>query len=162
MFPPVQIGDSYYADGGVTANVFLRLDTRDPNAVLSRWRAAHPDKRLRVRYWVIVNNQLNHASKTVQMKWPSVLGPSLATAIRSATLAEVRWLAAQADYVNLKYGTDIEVRMVGIPDSWRPPVEGDFKQETMASLADLGRTMGADPNSWKLLATPEKSAGAGQ
>jgi hypothetical protein len=90
------------------------------------------------------------------------MGPSLATAIRSATLAEVRWLAAQADYVNTKYGTDIEVRVVGIPDSWRPPVEGDFKQETMASLCDLGRKMGADPGSWKVLAAPEKPAVPGR
>jgi hypothetical protein len=138
VFPPVQIGDSVYADGGVSANIFLRLDVREPTAYIPRWIAAHPDgPPVRVRYWVIVNNQLNHPPKTVQPRWPAIMGPSLATAIRSATLAEVRWLAAQADYVNTKYGTDIEVRVVGIPDSWRPPVEGDFKQETMASLCDL-------------------------
>ena len=163
VFPPVQIGDSVYADGGVSANIFLRLDVREPTAYIPRWIAAHPDgPPVRVRYWVIVNNQLNHPPKTVQPRWPAIMGPSLATAIRSATLAEVRWLAAQADYVNTKYGTDIEVRVVGIPDSWRPPVEGDFKQETMASLCDLGRKLGADPSSWKVLAAPEKPAHAGR
>jgi hypothetical protein len=163
VFPPVEIGDSVYADGGVTANVFLRLDVRDPSSMVPRWNAAHPNgPPLRIRYWIIVNNQLNSPPKTVQAKWPSIMGPSLATAIRSATLVEVRWLAAQADYVNVQYGTDIEVRMVGIPDEWRPPVEGDFKKETMVSLSELGRKLGADPTCWKLLATPDRPAAGGK
>lgn len=155
VFPPVEIGDSAYADGGVTANVFLRLDPRSPHAILPRWRAAHPDKPFpKTRYWVIINNQLSQPPKTVQIKWPKIVGPSLATAIRSATIAEVRWLAAQADFTNALYGTDIEVRVVAIPDDWRAPVSGDFKQETMDSLAELGRKLGSDPNSWKVWASP--------
>jgi hypothetical protein len=155
VFPPVEIDGSLYADGGVTANVFLRLDPRSPEAIIPRWKREHADKKFpKVRYWIIINNQLNQAPKTVQQKWPSILGPSLATAIRSATVAEVRWIAAQADYVNAMMGTDIEVRVVSIPDDWRAPVPGDFQKATMESLADLGRKMGADPNSWKVWATP--------
>jgi predicted acylesterase/phospholipase RssA len=159
VFPPVAIGDAVYADGGVTANVFLRLEHRNPRSFLSRWRAAHPDIPVpRMRYWIIVNNQVAHQAKTVQLKWPSVMGPSLATAIRSATIAEIRWLAAEADYVNAVYGTDVEVRTVAIPDDWRAPVRGDFQKETMASLAQLGQKMGADPNSWKVWASRELAA----
>jgi hypothetical protein len=159
VFPPIQIGDSLYGDGGVTANVFFRLEVHNPSALFPRWRAAHPDKPLpKVRYWVIINNQASHVPKTVQAKWPEVIGPSLAAAIRSATWAEVRWLAAQADYVNAKYGTDIEVRVLMIPDDWRPPVKGDFKKPTMESLTDLGRKLGSDPNSWTIWTTPESSA----
>jgi hypothetical protein len=155
VFPPIEIGDSIYGDGGVTANVFFRLDISNPSALFPRWKAAHPDKPLpKVRYWVIINNQSAHIPKTVQAKWPEVIGPSLAAAIRSATLAEVRWLAAQADYVNTKYGTDIEVRVVTIPNDWRPPVTGDFEQKTMESLTDLGRTLGSDPRAWTLWTTP--------
>jgi hypothetical protein len=155
VFPPVVIDGSVYADGGVTANVFLRLDPRSPDGILQRWRAEHPGRPLpKVRYWIIVNNQLDQTPHTVQLRWPSVISPSLATAIRSATMAEVRWLAAQADFVNSMWGTDIEVRMVAIPDDWRAPVKGDFKKETMESLADLGRKMGADPASWKVLSSP--------
>jgi hypothetical protein len=155
VFPPIQIGDSLYGDGGVTANVFFRLDVRNPSAFLPRWKAAHPDNPLpKVRYWVIINNQAIHVPHTVQAKWPEVLGPSLAASIRSATFAEVRWLAAQSDYVNAKYGTDIEVRVVTIPDDWRPPVKGDFQKETMESLTDLGRKLGSDPASWTLWTTP--------
>ena len=68
-----------------------------------------------------------------------------------------RWLAAQADYVNIKYGTDIEVRVVSIPNDWRPPVKGDFKKETMESLTDLGRKLGSDPKSWTVWTTTEAS-----
>lgn len=158
VFPPIQIGDSIYGDGGITANVFFRLDVRSPTAFFPRWRAAHPDKPPpRVRYWVIINNQTSHVPKTVQTRWPEVIGPSLAVAIRSATFAEVRWLAAQADYVNAEYGTDIEVLVVTIPDDWRPPVEGDFQRETMESLTDLGRKLGRDPGSWTTWTTPDSS-----
>ena len=47
--------------------------------------------------------------------------------------------------------------MVAIPDDWRPPVEGDFQKETMNSLADLGRKLGADPNSWTLWTSPKNA-----
>ncbi len=154
LFPPIQIGDSLYGDGGVTANVFFRLDVQSPHAFFPRWKAKHPDKPFpKLRYWVIFNNQATHIPKTVQAKWPEIIGPSLASSIRSATLAEVRWLAAQADYVNTKYGTDIEVRVVSIPPNWRPPVPGDFKKETMESLTDLGRKLGSDPKSWQVWTT---------
>lgn len=92
--------------------------------------------------------------KAVQLKWRSVLGPSISTAIRSATLAEIRWLAAEADYVNALYGTDIEVWVTAIPNDWRPVVEGNFQPENMQNLADRGRKAGADPSSWQLWTTP--------
>lgn len=156
VFPPIEIGDSVYADGGVSANVLLKLDPRDPNAFIPRWRAAYPGRPLpKVRYWVIINNQWSHQPETVQTKWPAIVAPSLETAIRSATRAEVRWLAAQADYVNTKYGADIEVRVVSIPDNWRAPVKGSFVQESMVSLSDLGRSMGRDAGSWTVWSLPE-------
>ena len=158
-FPPIAIDDSLYADGGVTANVFLRLDPVNPDAVLPRWIAAHPDTPFpKVRYWIIINNQLRQPPKTVQSEWPLVMAPSMATAIRSATLAEVRWLSAQADYVNVGWGTDIEVRVMAISDAWRAPVAGDFQKETMESLADMGRKMGADPASWTVWTSPRSLA----
>jgi hypothetical protein len=161
VFPPVELDGALYADGGVTANVFVRLEPHSPDGLIQRWMKAHPGTPLpRVRYWVIINNQLSQAPTTVQRKWPAVMSPSLATAIRSATIAEVRWLAAQADYVNAVYKTDIEVRVTAIPNDWRPKTAGDFLKETMESLSDLGRKMGADPNSWSLWASPSQPGGA--
>lgn len=158
-FPPVEIDGTLYADGGVTANVFARLEPKTPGSFVHQLRTLHPELPLpKVRYWIIVNNSLNQPPNTVQPKWPDVLGPSLATSIRSATIAEIRWLATQADYVSATMNVDVEVRVVAIPDEWRPPVKGDFKPETMNSLADLGRKMGADPTSWKLWTTPPESS----
>jgi hypothetical protein len=101
-----------------------------------------------------VNNWVHAPPKSVERRWPSIVSPSLNTSVRSATLAEIRWLTAQANFVNAVYHTDIEVRMVAIPDDWRPPVEGSFKRETMQSLSDLGRRLGANAASCTLLASP--------
>ena len=162
VFPPVIIDGAAYADGGVTANVFLRLDPEVPSGFIQVWRRKHPDQPLpKVRYWVIINNQLRQQPKTVQPKWPAVVAPSLDTAVRSATVAEVRWLTAQANYANAAYGTDIEVRVVAIPDEWRAPVPGSFKQETMESMTDLGRKLGAEKSSWQLWTAPKRSGTGG-
>ncbi len=155
VFPPVAVGEGLYADGGVTANLFLRLDDRNPDSLIPRWRAKHPNTPLPpVRFWIIVNNQLAQAPASMQMSWTDVVNPALATAIRSSTNAEIRWLVAEADYMNAVYDTDIEVRVVAIPNDWRAPVKGDFKEETMRSLADLGRELGADPESWQVWTLP--------
>jgi len=157
VFPPMGVGDAIYCDGGVTANVFLRLDWKSPYGFIQRWRAANPGKPLPpVRYWIIINNQLEHIPKTVQEKWPEVAGPALEVSVRSATIAEARLLATQAEYVNAVFDADIEVRVLAIPDDWRPPVAGSFQQPTMQSLADLGRKMGQDPASWQIWAQPEQ------
>src|SRR5262249_9153629 len=88
--------------------------------------------------------QLQHVPKAVELAWPSIISPSLAVSVRQATIAEIRWLAAQADYIDSVWNTTIEVRVVAIPDDWRPPVPGEFKQQTMESLSDVGRKGGAE------------------
>lgn len=154
-FPPVEIDDGLYIDGGVTANVFLRLNTQDPHSFLQRWMQKHPGVPVpKVRYWVIVNNQLEQSPATVQRRWPVILTPSLNTSTRSATIAQIQLLATEAYYANSRYGTNIELRVVAIPNDWRPPVDGIFEKQTMRSLSDLGRKMGADPSSWQLWAAP--------
>lgn len=156
-FPPVEIDDGLFIDGGVTANIFLRLDTRSPHALLRRWIAERPGQPLpKVRYWVIVNNQMAHIPQTVQRRWPNVMGPALEVSVRSATIAQLQLLAAQADYANAAFNADVEMRVVSIPDDWTPPVVGSFKKETMQSLSDIGRRMGADPASWQLWAAPDR------
>jgi hypothetical protein len=158
----VIIDGSAYADGGVTANVFLRLEPEVPYGFIQVWRRKYPGLPMpKVRYWVIINNQLRQPPKTVQLRWPAVISPSLDTAIRSATVAEVRWLTAQANYANAAFGTDIEVRVVAIPDEWRAPVPGSFKQKTMESLSDLGRMLGAEKSSWQLWTASKKSGTGG-
>jgi len=153
VFPAIAIDDSLYADGGVSANVFLRLEHRNPNSLVARWFAAHPGEPLpKFRYWIVINNQTEHRPSVVQPRWPGVVGPSLEVAVRAATLAQVRWLATEAVLVNTVYGAEIEVLVVSIPNDWTPPLPGDFRKETMESLSDLGRALGADPSSWMVWA----------
>jgi len=151
VFPPVEIDGFLYADGGVTANVLVRLQPHSPDGFLQTWKKKFPGRSLpKVRYWVILNNWMQPPASAVQQRWTEVMSPALAMSTRSGTLAEVRWLAAEAMYVNSQFGADIEVRVVAVPNDWRPPVKGDFKPETMNALADLGERMGADPKSWQL------------
>ncbi|MEZ0268088.1 MAG: patatin-like phospholipase family protein [Phycisphaerae bacterium] len=154
VFPPVPLDGALYADGGITPNLFLRFDP-GPDGLIARWREAHPnDPPPRVRYWVIVNHQLNAAPRTVRPRWPAVIGAGITASIRAATLVELRALAAEADLANATQGADVEVNAISIPDHWRQPVPGDFRPETMRSLADLGRTLGADPSSWERWTMP--------
>jgi hypothetical protein len=57
-----------------------------------------------------------------------------------------------AEIARLKHEADMEVRMVAVPEAWKPRKTGVFVKETMNELADLGERMGADPASWR--ATP--------
>ncbi len=149
IFPPIEIDGFLYADGGVTANVLLGLDPWNPAGLYQTWARNFPGRPFpKTRYWIIMNNQMRPPPGTVQARWPGIAGPALATAIRSATIAEIRWLTAQANYVNSDLHSDIEVRVVAIPNDWRPPTKGDFQKETMTSLSDLGQKLGADPASW--------------
>ncbi|MBN8599330.1 MAG: patatin-like phospholipase family protein [Planctomycetes bacterium] len=151
VFPPVEIDGFLYADGGVTANVLVRLQPHSPDGFLQTWRKKYPGKKLpKVRYWVIFNNWMQPPASAVQQRWTEVMSPALAMSTRSGTMAEIRWLAAEAMYVNSQFDADIEVRVVSVPNGWKAPVKGDFKPETMNALADLGEKMGADPASWQL------------
>jgi hypothetical protein len=60
----------------------------------------------------------------------------------------MRHLAANAELTRIKYGIDVELRIMAVPEAWAPQVAGTFKKEVMNDLADLGEKMGADPASW--------------
>jgi predicted acylesterase/phospholipase RssA len=155
VFPPVEIDHYLFGDGGVTANVLLRLERANPAGFFVQWYTKHPEAPFpRTRFWVILNNQRTAPPQTAQPDWTDIAGRAIATAIRSATIAQVELLVAKADDLNARNNTRIEVYMTAIPPDWVAPVAGTFKAETMQSLADLGRARGADPASWRLLTEP--------
>jgi predicted acylesterase/phospholipase RssA len=155
VFPPVEIDGFLFGDGGVTANVLVRLERTHPAGFYAQWRQKHPDVPFpRTRFWVLLNNQRHAVPSTAQPDWTQIAGRSISTAIRSATIAQVELLAAKADDLNSRHHTRIEVYMTAIPSEWVAPVEGTFKPQTMQSLADLGRVRGADPTSWVLITEP--------
>jgi predicted acylesterase/phospholipase RssA len=149
-FPPVVIDDELYVDGGTTSNILFGSNLRSREAVIGAWKETHPGRPTsRIRFWVIINNQLGVAPTQVQPKWPSIVGHSLSTSIRFSTIASLRNLAAQAELIRAVDGFPAEFRYIAIPDSWRAPVDGVFMKETMESLADLGEQLGADPTNWR-------------
>lgn len=160
-FPPVLIDDTLYVDGGTTSNVLIPSDARSPRAAMRLLRKRFPNaKPPKVRYWVIVNNQLGGQPQIVEPSWFSITAASVGTAIRSSTIGSMRNLELQVRYMREVDGIEAEFRFVSIPEFWRAPVEGLFERETMRSLADLGRTMGKDPESWQSVMTTYSSAGA--
>jgi hypothetical protein len=155
-FPPREIDGFLYVDGGVTANILLRLNYHEPDGFFQTWLRKYPDRPLpRIRYWVVINAQLHEAPQTTQPRWPAITAATVGTAVRAATWSDVELLVAHANYYNQAIGGHAEVRLIAIPDEWRAPVKGEFALETMRSLAELGRRLGADPGSWRVLASPE-------
>ena len=152
VFPPRQIGPFLYVDGGVTGNILYGVPSnRSANQTFfDRWRESYPGAAPpKVRYWVIFNNELRWAPEVVQPKWSAVLKKSLTAATRSATVSSIRQLFLQAELARTKYGADVEVRVVAVPDGWVAPVLAPFNKRTMNALADMGERMGADPASWR-------------
>ena len=150
MFPPREIDGTLFADGGVTSNILYGAPASYEETLFYRFKQAFPEQEgLRVRYWVILNNQAQSPPRTVQPGWLSVLARSVEVAIRASTITALRHLYSHADSVTRRGEGSIEVRWIAIPDEWRPPVEGVFREETMRELADIGAKLGADAGSWR-------------
>lgn len=149
VFPPREIDGTLYADGGVTSNILYGAPANYEETLFYRFKKAFPNQPgLRMRYWVVFNNQVQSPPRTVQRGWLAVLGRSVEVAIRASTVTALRHLFSHADSVTQRGDGSIEVRWVAIPDDWRPPVEGIFVEETMRDLANVGAKLGANPNAW--------------
>jgi predicted patatin/cPLA2 family phospholipase len=150
VFPPVKIEGDLYVDGGVTRNIAYTTDQEFADSAVNIWKKEHPlRKPPKWRVWVIVNKQLGTAPEHLLPTWPAVMERSLDLAIRASTITSLKGLALAIQYLHLRDGIDIELRIIAIPDEWRPPVKGPFKKETMNSLAELGCKLGADPTAWR-------------
>ena len=151
VFPPRRIKGALYVDGGVTGNILYGVppNRRANYTFFDRWRETYPDAPPpKVRYWVIFNNELRWPPEVVQPKWSNVLKKSVSASTRAATINSMRQLFLQAELAKLRYGADVEVRIVSVPDGWVAPVPKPFAKKTMNALADLGERMGADLASW--------------
>ena len=68
---------------------------------------------------------------------------------RFSNIASMRLLDFQTELMRKVDGIDVQYFYVAVPDDFRVPVQGTFKQETMRALSDLGYKMGLEPESWK-------------
>jgi hypothetical protein len=149
-FPPVEIEGNLYVDGATTANILYEDRMQSPETRISTWRRMYPDLPVpKMRYWVIINNQLESPPDATQLTWVNVVERSLATSIRASTATSVQHLATQLALMKLYSGVDTEFHVISIPNTWRQPKPGIFVKENMVSLAKLGYEMGRNPSSWK-------------
>ena len=149
-FPPRQVDSWLLVDGAVTSNIIYGGAMRREDSFGASWKRLYPQQPMpKLRYWVLLNNYAVAQPRTVQPTWPSVIERSLEVAVRASTTVALRHLYAMAEVTRLRGDGETEVRWVAIPNSWKAPVEGIFKEPTMRSLSDLGRAMGRDPASWK-------------
>ncbi len=149
VFPPVIIDGALYVDGGTTSNILYGANWLSPKAPLARWRERHPGAPPpRLRFWIIINNQVTAGPQIVQPTWMSITRASLQTTIRASTVTALRHLFSQTHAMQLE-GYQAEFRYTCIPADWVPPSGESFSKEVMESLANLGLKMGADPASWR-------------
>ena len=149
-FPPREIDGSLYVDGAVTSNIIYGGAVRRQDSFGATWKRRYPGEPVpTLRYWVVLNNYAAAQPQTVQPNWPSVIQRSLEVAVRASTTIALRHLYAMAEVTRLRGDGEVEVRWAAVPNSWKPPEEGIFREATMRSLSDLGRTMGADPGTWQ-------------
>jgi len=148
-FPPRHIDGWLYVDGAVTGNILYGGRQTEEETIPARWQRAYPDVPVpRLRYWVIFNNQLLFPPQLTDQAWPALISRSQWMSNQSATVNAIRHLHAIADLARETHGAAVEVRIVAVPNDWKPPVPGTFVAETMNDLADIGERMGADPASW--------------
>ena len=146
-FPPIEIDNHLYCDGAVTSNILYNANMRSPSSVLSRWKDRYPELPLpHIRFWVIINSQLEQIPRIVQPNWLAVTEAAAEAIVRSATAQSVELLARELALIEAAGLTDVELLVASIPPSWRPPKEGIFQRETMESLAQLGERLGAMPS----------------
>lgn len=150
-FAPVEIAGHLYVDGATTANILYEDNMHSPDAPIAVWRREYPGIPVpKMRYWVIINNQLEASATVTEPSWVGIVGQSLSTSVRASTATSVQHLAAQLALLRVMGEVETEFRVISIPNSWRPANPGIFDKQTMVSLARLGREMGRDPDSWKL------------
>ena len=148
-FEPREINGSLFADGTLSSNIFYGGTTNRAETFGGIWKRLHPDAPIpKTRYWVLLNIYEKEPPYTVQPKWPDILKRSFNLAVSSAQIIGLRQLFTIAELNKLRGDGDVEVRWVGIPKTWKPINTEFFNQEKMRALSDLGRRMGADPNSW--------------
>jgi predicted acylesterase/phospholipase RssA len=150
IFPAQDIGPYLYVDGAITGNILYGSRTKEDQTLAAIWHTKYPNRQMpRLRYWIIFNNQMRFPPQVTQQRWPDIMNRAMIMATQTSTIAAMRHLYAQQEINHIKYGADVQVRVMAVPDSWIPPSPGVFKNDVMNSLADLGEQMGADPKNWR-------------
>jgi hypothetical protein len=152
-FPPVNIDNNLYVDGGASMQVVSGIDNREW-LYLDQKRGApsyvDPQNPIQIRIWIIVNNKLVMEPEVTVPTWGNIATKSLVSLMRGSTLQTIQDTETFAQMINLRDEFDVEMRYVAIPQDYEIIQSRNmFDKEKMQALVELGRRMGANKNSWK-------------
>lgn len=151
-FPPVLIDDLLYVDGGAAMQLVGGIDERGwayvpDNEFLN---FVDEDRPIEVRVWIIVNQKLLPDSSVTPIRWPAVAARSVDTLLRTSTLQSIQDAATYVELVDQHPQFNARLFYVAIPQDYTVgESEAIFDAEVMRDIVDLGRRMGADPDSWR-------------
>lgn len=150
VFPPVEIDEMLYGDGGATSNLFV-VSFSNEGGPLDQFNARHPEASMpRLRIWVLVNERLVPHPAVTQPRWMSVGDRALGTLTSTNELFALDLVKNIVNDYRTAHGVDAEFRMVAIPtDAPEPESNEMFDKKNMLQLEELGRNMAMDPSVWR-------------
>ena len=135
--------------------IYILGDIRLTAYILERWQSIAPDAPLpKLRYWLVINNIIREQPTTVQPSWTSVISRANKATYKHLIIEPMNLLATNARLIKERYDMDVEVNWVAIPREFAfPEVSNEFDPAFTIPLADLGASMGTNPNIWKTALT---------
>ena len=151
LFPPVEIDNLLYADGGATMQIIGGTSTRDwVYDKKPQLKFVKPNKPVKIRVWIIINQKLLAAPELVKPTWTSLASRGLTTVLKASTLQSLQDSASFIKLLDAHPDFSAEMHYVAIPQDFKVKDSANmFEAETMRNLVKLGIEMGADINSWK-------------
>jgi len=149
VFPPIELDEMLYADGGATSNLFLASFPKEDGPA-AQFLDRNPGASLpKVRIWILVNQQLLPQPAVTQPRWLSVSGRALSTLAATGQLFAMDLIKVMVQHAEADRGIEAELYFVAIPmDAPKKITKEMFDREYMLQLQELGRRMGADTSVW--------------
>ena len=151
-FPPVEMDDYLYVDGGASMQIVSGIDDRQwlYGSKPLNLEFVKRDKPIKIRIWVIINNKLIMDPEVTSPTWSSIAQRSLFTLMRGSTLQTLQDIETFSQMINKLDAFDVQMQYVAIPQHFTiPNTRRMFDKEKMLKLVELGRIMGSDPGSWQ-------------
>jgi hypothetical protein len=151
-FPPVEIDDYLYVDGGASMQVISGIEDRqwlygnEPKGL----EFVKREKPVKIRIWVIINNKLILDPELTSPTWSSIAQRSLSSLMRGSTLQTLQDIETFSQMINKLEYFNVQMKYVAIPQSFQiPETRRMFDRDKMIKLVELGREMGKKPDNWK-------------
>lgn len=151
-FPPIEIDGALYTDGAAALPTFFGLDGDAVRQVVRAYLRRHPGAATpRLRMWMIVNGHIDAEAELAEQRWTTVAMRSASVLTRYSLRTTLRLMQLGTVLIGRDIGEPVEFRYIAVPDDvdLSEPMHRLFDQEFMIELYELGKRMGADPDSWR-------------